>query len=127
MRDEVIEWFDQAEYDVDTAEAMFDAGRYIYCVYMCHLAVEKALKALVVKHTEEMPPRTHNLIFLLKISNAKLSKLGEKYLAVLNTASVATRYPDQLHMMIEKYPPEIAGDYLKKAREVIQCLKEQMM
>jgi hypothetical protein len=25
----VKEWFDQADYDLDTAGAMFDAGRYI--------------------------------------------------------------------------------------------------
>jgi HEPN domain-containing protein len=43
------EWFRQAEYDLGTAEAMFDAGRYIYTVFMCHLSIEKALKGLYAK------------------------------------------------------------------------------
>ena len=60
---EVLEWLSQSEYDLDTAQAMLDSGRYIYAVFMCHLAVEKALKALVVKRTENAPPRTHNLKF----------------------------------------------------------------
>jgi len=32
--DEVREWFSQSEYDLGSAEAMFDSGRYIYAVYM---------------------------------------------------------------------------------------------
>jgi HEPN domain-containing protein len=32
-----------------TAEAMFDAGRYIYTVFMWHLSIEKALKGLYAK------------------------------------------------------------------------------
>ena len=44
------EWLAQASYDLDTAEAMFKTGRYIYCVFMCHLSIEKALKACYVKN-----------------------------------------------------------------------------
>ncbi|MEO0284618.1 MAG: HEPN domain-containing protein [candidate division WOR-3 bacterium] len=32
------EWFKQAEYDLETAYAMFKTGRYIYTVFMCHLS-----------------------------------------------------------------------------------------
>jgi len=35
------EWVKQAQYDIDTAHAMLKAGRNIYCVFMCHLAIEK--------------------------------------------------------------------------------------
>ncbi len=37
------EWFNQAEYDFQTSELMFSGGRYIYAVFMAHLAAEKAL------------------------------------------------------------------------------------
>lgn len=29
-----------------TAEAMFNSKRYLYAVFMCHLAIEKALKGI---------------------------------------------------------------------------------
>ena len=32
----VDEWFKQAEYDLETASAMFKTGRYIYTVFICH-------------------------------------------------------------------------------------------
>ncbi len=43
------EWFFQSNYDIETAKSMFQSGRYIYCVFMCHLSLEKALKGLLIK------------------------------------------------------------------------------
>ena len=43
------EWLKQARYDFGTAEAIFSTGRYIYTIYMCHLSIEKALKAQYAK------------------------------------------------------------------------------
>ena len=51
------EWLKQAEYDAGTAEAMFKAGRNIYCIFMCHLALEKALKALYARNFDQNPPK----------------------------------------------------------------------
>ncbi|MGB9887981.1 MAG: HEPN domain-containing protein [Moorellales bacterium] len=49
---------EQAEYDFSAAEAMFKARKYIYCVFMIQLALEKALKAGV--RTKDGPGSTEN-------------------------------------------------------------------
>ena len=36
----------QADYDMDTAVYMHTGSRHMYAVFMCHLAIEKALKGL---------------------------------------------------------------------------------
>lgn len=54
-------WAEQARYDLETASAMLSSGRYLYVVFCGQQAVEKALKALIVERTGEMPPRLHNL------------------------------------------------------------------
>lgn len=41
MAKQLEEWFKQAAYDLKTAEIMFENKRYIYVVFMCHLAIEK--------------------------------------------------------------------------------------
>ena len=46
------EWQRQADYDMDTAEYMYAGGRYVYAVFMCHLAVEKTLKGIYQKNTK---------------------------------------------------------------------------
>ncbi len=51
MRKETENWLQMAEYDFKTAECMFKAGRYVYVVFMCHLAIEKMLKAVVSEAT----------------------------------------------------------------------------
>jgi HEPN domain-containing protein len=45
----VAYWLEGAEYDIGVADAMFQAGKYPYALFMGHLAIEKLLKALVVK------------------------------------------------------------------------------
>ena len=49
MSDKYKEWLKQADYDMDTADAMHSSGRYFYAVFMCHLSIEKALKGPITK------------------------------------------------------------------------------
>ena len=49
------EWLKQADYDINTAEIMFDNKRYFYAVFMCHLSVEKALKGPLSGTIERNP------------------------------------------------------------------------
>jgi HEPN domain-containing protein len=49
-----------------TAEAMFNSKRFIYAVFMCHLSIEKALKGLYTLALNEVPPKTHNLVYLIE-------------------------------------------------------------
>lgn len=93
MLKETAEWLKQAKYDLDTAQAMFESHRYIYTVFMCHLAVEKTIKALFVERTGEAPPKTHNLIYLLSKTQPVLPEMQTKFIAHLNFAAVTTRYP----------------------------------
>ncbi len=50
-------WLDAADYDLQTAKAMRETGRYLYVGFMCHQTIEKALKGLLVtrKPGEELP------------------------------------------------------------------------
>lgn len=116
------EWIKQSDYDLNTARDMFKAGRYIYTVYMCHLAIEKALKSLVVAATGEAPPRTHNLIQLAKLGSANLNTEQKQFIAEINTASITTRYPEELAKSLTVFSRDIAMEYLRKSGDVIKCI-----
>ncbi len=124
MRQGTKEWLKQAQYDLETAEIMYKGSRYVYTVFMCHLAVEKALKALFTERAGIVPPRIHNLIKLAKITRANLNENQIEFISTLNMAGIGTRYPELLDEAIKKYPQNITLDYLNKTREVIQCLKK---
>jgi len=120
------EWFIQADYDLGTAEAMFKAGRYIYVVFMCHLSIEKALKAFYAKKFEKDPPKTHDLIYLIKKVELVLPYPHQEFLKILNDLSVPTRYPDKLEKLLKQYKEERTEKLLNQTKELLQWLKERL-
>lgn len=119
------EWLKQAEYDMETAETMYAAGRYFYAVFMCHLSIEKALKGLYWARLNEVPPKVHNLIYLLNKTSISPPETVGRFIVKLNEASVATRYPDELSTLIKNYPEPIVSDILAQAKEVLKWIKMQ--
>ncbi len=126
MNDKYKEWLKQADYDMETAEAMFNSGRYFYAVFMCHLSIEKALKGLYFKVLHETPPKTHNLLYLLNKISAKPNPKLEKFIVKLNTASIATRYPDDLAKIQADYTAEVTTKMMVKSKDVLQWVKTQL-
>ena len=61
-------WIELAEYDLETAKALLQTGRYLYVGFMCQQVVEKALKATIAKHGA-FPPKTHDLVHLAELAN----------------------------------------------------------
>lgn len=116
------EWRFQSKYDLETARAMLKAHRYIYVVFMCHLALEKMLKGLYVSVAKEQPPKTHNLVHLVKLCNPSLTEELNDFISVINNLSVSTRYPDDLSKAIEEFNHGLAEYCIRMTEKVIKCL-----
>lgn len=69
MQKTIKEWVEISEYDLQTAEAMLHTQRYLYVAFMCQQAIEKILKALYIQKKNELPLRTHNLLYFIDILN----------------------------------------------------------
>ena len=117
-------WLAQVDYDLATAEHTLHVGRYIYVIFMSHLALEKMLKALVTEETRTLPPRTHNLIDLAQRSKLGLSQTQRDFIGKINNASIVTRYPDDLLEMVVQYPETVAREYLEQTKELIAWLRQ---
>jgi len=126
MRDKPQEWLKQADYDMDTAEFMFAGGRYFYAVFMCHLSIEKASKGLYYKKLKAVPPKTHNLVYLINNIGIKPPEVIGKFIVMLNEAHVATRYPENLEKLQKDYTQAIVKDILSKGKEVLTWIKKQL-
>ena len=124
MNKEIKNWLAMADYDLTTAGQMFKTGRYVYVVFMCHLAIEKTLKAIVSAETEKIPPKTHDLIYLLNVGGILLSEDLSDFIGMINNVSIVTRYPEDLSKLVSSYPKIIVRKYLDKTQEVIQCLRQ---
>ncbi|MEW5945623.1 MAG: HEPN domain-containing protein [bacterium] len=119
------EWLKQAEYDMDTARAVFGAGRYIHVVFMCHLSIEKTLKGLYLKKLKEEPPKIHNLLYLMEKVEMKPPGELEKFLLELNGRSVPTRYPEDPKRMIRDYNKKRTADLMEKSVRLPRRIKKQ--
>ena len=125
MEKRTEEWFKQSDYDMDTAEYMHKGARYIYAVFMCHLAVEKSLKGIYYENLKEIPPKSHNLILLMNKIEIKPPENFGKFIIKLNEASIPTRYPESLAKLNQIYDESISRDIVFQAKEFIKWIKNQ--
>jgi HEPN domain-containing protein len=126
MKKEVKNWLDSAQYDLETAEHMFNTGRYIYTIFMCHLALEKVLKAKVKEISGKTPPKIHDLEYLSELGGVSHDKKTETFLAELSNLSVITRYPKDFQRMLNDFSKERVKVILTKTKEVFQWIKKSI-
>ena len=103
---------------------MLATDRYIYCVFMCHLSLEKALKGLYVQRLEKDAPRTHALIYLVETIKLKLPKNILSIIEFLHDVSIPTRYPDDLEKLTKVYDKKISRNIVSKTKAALSCLKK---
>ena len=103
---------------------MFNSGRYIYTVFMCHLSIEKALKGLYAKRFQKNPPKTHNLNYFCEMVEITLEKELRDFVDNLNNLSIPTRYPDELERLLKDYTKDDTHKVLEKTKELLSCLKK---
>lgn len=119
-------WIDGSDYDIKTSAGLFQKKRYPYVLFFCHLAVEKLLKAIIVKETGEHAPFTHNLLFLSGTARLELSKRFEQLLIELSKFNIEARYPDYTMSLYKIADAGYTKAYLTDTREFLQWLKKDL-
>lgn len=109
--------------DWAVASDLMEKERVRHALFFSHLAVEKLLKALVVRAVADIPPRIHNLVRLAEIAGLDLSVEHRDVLADLNPFSLAGRYPETLASA-----PSVAdaGALMIRAQEVGAWLQSRL-
>jgi len=122
----VKNWLDSAEYDMETAQHMLNTGRYIYTVFMCHLALEKVLKAKVESVMGKTPPRTHDLERLFQLADLPPDEPKNNIIAELSGLSIVTRYPEDFQQIKKAFTKEKTTVMFNNTNEVFQWIKKLM-
>jgi len=119
-------WFGSADHDLETAEDLFIAGRFDWCLFLGHLVLEKALKAVYVRDNENrFPPRTHNLLKLAEATKLRLDDDQNVFLDEVNDFNLEVRYPEFRQEFYKYCTRELAADYFIKIKEFYQWLQSQ--
>lgn len=124
MREEVRNWFKQAEADLRSARNSKKSFDHYMSVFASQQAVEKALKALCLHRLREFP-KGHSIIYLAQkvdVPEYMLSGIRD-----LNPEYLSTRYPDMAAgVPAELYDESIATRHLKTAEQVVEWAKKQI-
>jgi len=123
----VAHWVERAEYDLGTAKAMLDTGRYLYVGYMCQQAAEKLLKAIIAQQNKENLP-IHNLSRLVEIAEIKNHLNSEQFnfLAELTPYCIEARYGDYKESLSEIINEQKAKEIYEKTQEIFKWLYREI-
>lgn len=124
---EIIDyWITEAEESLIVAEHLFEKRDFSYSLFFGHLAVEKMIKAILVKNGNPQVPRTHNLLRLAKAAQIRLNDAQQSSLIRITAFNLETRYPDYKKEFRKKCTQQFTRMELEKIREVAKWLKSKL-
>jgi len=115
-------WLDHAQYDMDSAEVMLQAGRWLYVVFMCQQAIEKLVKGLYGLYLDfESIPRIHNIRVLFERFQNKIDADVRKdfidLFDMLTLFYLNNRYPKYASDLADKTKCEDAIKIIEETKE----------
>jgi HEPN domain-containing protein len=120
-------WLNTAEYDWNGAKGAFDTKNYVHCLFWAHLVLEKLSKAHWVRtHEENIPPKVHNIVWLLEQSDMNLGESMMMFLKEFNNFQLEGRYPDYINNIYKMCTKEFTNEQLEKVKEIRQCLLKML-
>lgn len=117
MKPDSRTWYEQAEEHYKDADFCLRGSRYGLSLYCYHQALEKIFKAAIVEFANKIPPKSHQLDFLLKETKLIVSNtLWFEELAKITQHFWRIRYPDI--RLTKTYSSE------KKIKEIVNSFEE---
>ena len=118
-------WLESAEYDLETGKTLLRSKRYPYALFFGHLAIEKLLKALIVKQTGEHSPFPHSLVMLARKSDLQIPEDMLDQLAEFMEFHTEARYPDAKMEFYRKCTKEFAKEKFAEIKKVYKWLQKK--
>lgn len=126
--DKVAYWTDIADYDLETAEAMYQTGRWLYVAFMCHQVIEKTLKAYWCGTQPDDPPYTHSHKRLA--SGCGLYDLmtaeQKSFIETVTNYNIEARYPEDKEALAQALTKQVCRELIDDTKQMQQWIKEQL-
>lgn len=122
----VKHWIDSAEIDHKAMKHLFEKEDFHWSLFMGHLVVEKLLKAIYIKVTNEQPPFIHDLSRMAEKSKIEMSESQLDILDTITTFNIRARYDDYKQLFYKKCTPEYTATWIMNIEEMILWLKEKL-
>lgn len=125
-RDEHLKyWLSGAEYSLKVARDNFKLKHYSWCLFFCHLTLERALKGLFVKKLNKPPLPIHNLVRLAKQAKLEIPPVRAIDFEEISSFNIEARYDDFKLSFYKNATRVYTEKWLKKCQEYFLWLKNQ--
>lgn len=126
VQNQINYWLQSAQHDFETAEGLFIIKKFDWCLFLGHLVLEKTLKAYLVKETQSIPSKSHNLLLLAENANLQLSSEQKIFLEKVNDFNIEARYPDEKFSFYKICTESFTQENLNKIKDFYQWLLTKM-
>ena len=120
-------WLQQAEDDWEAVETLLSGRKNLQALFFAHLTIEKICKAAWIReNSNDIPPKTHNLIFLLSQTSINLKEDQSEFLLNLNRFQIEGRYPDYISKIRQICDDDFTKQMIIKIKEFKLWLLKRM-
>ncbi|NIR50173.1 HEPN domain-containing protein [candidate division KSB1 bacterium] len=117
-------WRRSSQEDLRVARSLHEKKHYAYCLFFCHLAVEKELKRIYLLRCKEMPPFIYNLIRIADECDLQLDNAVRKDLQELTTFNIKARYEIVKTQFHRKATKSYTEKWLRRTEQILELLKK---
>lgn len=125
LSDVTTYWQTAAQEAWTSAEILLEAGRSHHALFFCHLALEKLLKGLVWKRSNNPPLPIHDLVKLTEQVRLKTTAKQKAQLKEITTWNIEARYDSYKRDFYRKATRAFAREWLAVAKELFTWIQKQ--
>ncbi len=92
-KEQINNWQNESKSDLESAFIYINKDRLLHGLFLCHLAIEKSLKALIVNITNNTIPKSHNILELSNLAKVEFTDKELNFIHTLIKYKLHGRYP----------------------------------
>ena len=128
-KEEIVKkWLDQVHEDISAAECLFMGGHWLYVGFLCHQAIEKALKAYYMATHDDDPRYTHSHSKLLEDCGL-IDQISPEHLRLIDfmvPMYIKARYPEQKIAAVRSLTKETCEHIITTTKELTLWIEERL-
>lgn len=117
-KEHITHWVSQSNDDWEASMLLYVGKKYLHALFFAHLSLEKICKAHWINSSESnIPPKTHNLLFLLSQTALELTSDQKEFLLEMNRFQIEGRYPEQISNLYKSVNASFTKGKLEHVKE----------
>jgi len=128
MNDKAKYWLEMCDYDLDSAKYNLKGKKLLWVAFICHLVVEKSLKAVIAERTNAIPPKIHDLIRLAEKGSilVELSESQKDFCKFMNQFCIEARYEEYKSKLAATLNLASCKEIYKNTEEFLCWIKQKL-